>query len=91
MAALAFQHVCNGFKINDLSSYQKQAIEVFMNQKRDIFVNLPTGYGKSLINQDLPLSVCFVVLNIRESKNIVVVISPLINLMKDQVRKLRNV
>jgi bloom syndrome protein len=70
-------------------NYQKQAIEVFMNQKRDIFVNLPTGYGKSLIYQALPL--CFDVLNRRESKNTVVVISPLINLMKDQVRKVRNV
>jgi hypothetical protein len=35
-----------------------------MNKKRDIFVNLPTRYGKSLIYQALTL--CFDVLNITE-------------------------
>ena len=48
----------------------------------DVFVNLPTEFGKSLIYQALPL-VFDVARN--SSSHIVVVISPLVNLMKDQV------
>ena len=52
-----------------------------------MFVNLPTGYGKSLIYQALP----FVYDSILEAAgHIVVVVSPLVNLMKDQVDKLAN-
>ena len=53
--------------------------------KSDVYVNLPTGYGKSVVSQAL----CMVFASVdRYEKNIVVVISPLINLMKDQVRRL---
>ena len=52
-----------------------------------MFVNLPTGYGESLIYQALP----FVYNSIRETAgHIVVVVSPLVNLIKDQVDKLTN-
>ena len=56
-----------------------------------MFVNPPTGYGKSLIYQALP----FVYDSILEAaghipEHIGVVVSPLVNLMKDQVDKLAN-
>ena len=56
-----------------------------MINRTDVFVNLPTGFGKSLIYQALPLT--FDVL-LEAPGHIVAVISPLVNLMKDQVEKL---
>ena len=38
-------------KFDKLNKHQQKAIELFINQKRDIVVNLPTGYGKSIIYQ----------------------------------------
>ena len=57
-----------------------------MDKKKDVFINLPTGFGKSLIYQALPL-----VFNATRNStgHIVVVISPLVNLMKDQVDNLK--
>ena len=56
-----------------------------MDKKKDVFINLPTGFGKSLIYQALTI-----VFNItRNSTGHVVVISPLGNLMKDQVENLK--
>ena len=60
---------------------------------RDGFVTLPTGYGKSAIFQALPL--CASTLLKRFSGTSVscgvIVISPLVSLMTDQVSKLRRV
>ena len=47
-----------------------------------MYVNLLTGFGKSVLFQALPT--VFASLD-NCKKNIVIVISPLINLMKDQV------
>ena len=54
MAAVeeALKGVCKKYRFLELNAYQKVAIKTFM-QGRDIFVNLPTGYGKSLIFQAL--------------------------------------
>ena len=60
----------------------------FVKKKIDVFVNLPTGFGKLLIYQALPL-VFDVTRN--STGHIVVVISPLVNLMKDQVEILRKI
>ena len=59
--------------------------EKIVVEKEDIFVNLPTGSGKSLIFQALPL-----VFNDISNDNghIVVVVSPLISLREDQVKYL---
>ena len=48
---MAFQRVCETFKIVDLNPFQREAIEYFVKKKVDVFVNLPTRYGKSLIYQ----------------------------------------
>ena len=50
----ALSTVCSRFTISCLNPYQKKAISEFVKGKSDIFVNLPTGYGKSLVYQALP-------------------------------------
>ena len=57
MAALdeAFLWAWSTFKIPGFNSYQKLAIEKFVIQKQDVLVNLPTGFGKSLIYQAFPI------------------------------------
>ena len=84
-ASVAFKRVCETFKIVDLNAHQREAIAYFVDKKKDVFINLPTWFGKSLIYQALPI-----VFNItRNSTGHVVVISPLGNLMKDQVENLK--
>ena len=83
---MALQRVCESFQIDDLNPYQREAITNFVEEKVDIFVNLPTGFGKSLIYQALPL-----VFDVTSNSpgHIVAVVSPLVSLMKDQVENLR--
>ena len=81
----ALSTVCSWFTNSCLNPHQEKVISEFVKGKSDIFVNLPTGYGKSLVYQALPtvfdsLTAC--------SGHIVVVVSPLVNLMRDQVPSL---
>jgi len=57
MASLkeAFILVSSKFKIPTLNHHQKLAIEKIVSNRKDVFVNLPTGFGKSFIYQTLPL------------------------------------
>ena len=57
---------------------QNTAIKSFM-EGRDVFICLPTGSGKSLCFSVLPYAFDYL------HKRIVIVVSPLIALMKDQV------
>ena len=68
--------------IYTLKPEQEKAILQFL-LGRDVFVALPTGYGKSLCYFVLPL----VFDRVRDVSNrsIVLVVSPLVTLMKDQV------
>ena len=43
------------FKIARFNSHQRLAIQKFVVQRQDALVNLPTGSGKSLIYQGLPI------------------------------------
>ena len=81
----AFTTVCSKSMISQLNPFQIRAISEFVQGERDLFVNLPTGYGKSLIYQALPV----VFDNLSNSEHVVVVVSPLVNLMKYQVKSLR--
>lgn len=66
-----------------LKMEQRTALESFIERK-DVFALLPTGFGKSLIYQLAPL----VAKSMGICENpIVVVVSPLIALMEDQVRE----
>ena len=83
---VGFVNVCEKFGIRALNDYQREAITPFVNKKTDLFINLPTGYGKSLVYQALPLVFDTVHGTVG---HIVVVVSPLVSLMEDQVDKLR--
>ena len=66
-----------------LKPKQEMALMSFL-RGRDVFVSLPTGYGKSLCYAALP-GAFDRLLGRRPSTSIVVAVSPLIALMKDQV------
>ena len=50
---MVFGHVCQTFGIRELNAYQREVIVQFAQKKTDVFVNLLTGCGKSLIYQAL--------------------------------------
>lgn len=51
----AFDAVSETFQISSLNAHQKSGIRAIIQEKKDVFVNLPTGFGKSLLYQALPL------------------------------------
>ena len=68
---------------------QDESIREFFKGK-NIFINLPTGFGKSLIFQCLPI-VADILYSKPRGSSIVVVISPLRSLMDDKVIHLQSV
>ena len=50
----AVSDVCSTFGVQKLYLQQEKAFSEFLSGS-DVFVNLPTGYGKSLIYQMAPL------------------------------------
>ena len=84
----SFSKVCEQFKFSELNKHQKEAIISAVLKKKDVFVSLPTGFGKSVIFQALPM-----VLDgfTGESDHIVIVVSPLLSLIMDQTERLRQV
>ena len=70
----------------DLKDEQLAAVTAFV-EGNDVFVSLPTGYGKSLCYYCLPS--VFDALNCRsEPWSVVIVVSPLTALMNDQIESL---
>ncbi|XP_076146136.1 putative ATP-dependent DNA helicase Q1 [Alosa pseudoharengus] len=66
-----------------LKEEQRNAIKAFV-EKKDVFGVLPTGFGKSLIYQLAPL----VAKKMGHNENpLVIVVSPLVALMEDQVKE----
>jgi len=86
MAEDAFRKVCEVFGFDSLNKHQEEALRFVFESKSDVFVNLPTGFGKSLVFQALPI--VYSCVDPTREKNIVLVVSPLINLMKDQLCRL---
>ena len=86
MAEDAFRKVCEVFGFDSLNKHQEEALRFVFETKSDVFVNLPTGFGKSVVFQALPI--VYSCVEPTREKNIVIVVSPLINLMKDQVSRL---
>ncbi|XP_028414616.1 ATP-dependent DNA helicase Q-like 1 [Dendronephthya gigantea] len=82
----AFLSVQKQFLIDHLLPEQVSAVKAFI-EKGNVFVNLPTGYGKSLIFQCIPI-VYDILYSRPRGTSVVVVISPLKALMKDQVEYL---
>ena len=50
----AFAKVCDIFGFEKLNKHQEEAIQQIVKMKRDVYVNLPTGYGKSVVFQAFP-------------------------------------
>ena len=83
-----FTLVSAKFQIPALNEHQKVAIQKVVVRKKDVFVNLPTGFGKSLIYEALPLVFDYTT---KLPGHIVIVVSPLVSLMEDQVKYLRSI
>ena len=84
----AFKAVREQFEIDNLPPEQENALREFLGGQ-NIFVNLPTGYGKSLIFQCLPITADALLEKPRGS-SVLVAISPLRSLMEDQIRHVNN-
>ena len=50
---VVFGHLCQTFGIREMNAYQREVIVQFEQKKTGVFVNLPPGYGESLIYQAL--------------------------------------
>ncbi|PFX18468.1 ATP-dependent DNA helicase Q1 [Stylophora pistillata] len=84
----AFEAVKSYFQVDDLLPEQVDGIRAFL-EKGDVFINLPTGYGKFLIYQCLPIA-SDVLFKKPRGSSVLVVTSPLTTLMEDQVGKVNN-
>ena len=88
---LCVQSICPKFNVSSLKESQFQALYSFICGE-EVFVNLPTGSGKSLIFQLAPLVHTWMhehVSAIHWKKDpVIIIISPLLALMQDQVKKL---
>ena len=51
----SFSKVCEQFKFSELNKHKKEAIISAVLKKKDVFDSLPTGFGKSVIFQALPM------------------------------------
>jgi len=45
----AFAKVCSIFGFEKLNKHQEEAIQQIVEMKRDVYVDLQTGYGKSVV------------------------------------------
>ncbi|XP_006811244.1 uncharacterized protein LOC102804141 [Saccoglossus kowalevskii] len=71
--------VCKKFGVDELKPAQKEALKHLLS-KNNVLAILPTGFGKSLIYQMYP---CMI-----KEPGSVVIVSPLVSLMKDQISTL---
>ena len=84
-ASLLHALQCIGCSHMSLKAEQTASIR-HVYEGRDVFVWLPTGYGKSLCYQVLPFLFDHAG---RRTDSLVIVVSPLVSLMVDQVHVLR--
>ena len=79
----ALNAVCETFGIEKFHEEQQKAIDLFFDGK-DVFVSLPTGYGKSIIFQAIPV----IASHLWKKPCTIFIVSPLKALMEDQVQYL---
>ena len=85
----AVNYALSQLGMSHLSLKQEQKLSIrAVYDRKDVFVFLPTGYGKSICFQTLPFLFDYK-LGASQTKSSVVVVSPLIALMVDQVKSLR--
>ena len=86
----AMQNACRVFGVEKLFPEQFKALKTFTSGT-DVLLNLPTGFGKSLVFQ--MASLVHTKLSRRHdgfaANPIIIVISPLVSLMEDQTKYLR--
>ena len=82
----SFSKVHEQFKFSELNKHQKEAIISAVLKKKDVFVSLPTGFGKSVIFQ--AQSMVFDGFT-GESGHIVIVVSSLLSLACKQALPLK--
>ena len=75
-----------GYSSMSLKPEQKECIKCIFDGK-DVFVWLPTGFGKSICYEVLPFMFDK---NLGTDNSLVIVVSPLVSLMVDQIRSLRS-
>ena len=72
-----------------LKAQQREAAR-YVWEGKDVFVLLPTGFGKSMIYEVLPFLFDYKLGRMHgPTKSLVIVVSPLVSLMADQVTSLR--
>ena len=76
----AIEAACRELGFDNLKPQQFEAVCKFI-EGNDVFVALPTGFGKSVIFGVLPTT--FDKLNERDGKSIAIVVTPLAALMKE--------
>ena len=85
---VAISTACSLLNVDKFYPEQKEALWNFFNGK-DVFFSAHTGYGKSLIYQAMPI-IADVLKDQAIGTSTVLVLSPLISLMKDQVEHINN-
>tara|TARA_B110000881_G_C18512965_1_gene483294 strand:+ start:108 stop:602 length:495 start_codon:yes stop_codon:yes gene_type:complete len=90
----SIQYASRILKLNSIKPQQHAALKHLL-RGRDVFVNLPTGYGKSTIFHGAPLCKDFLNKRLNPGKehprSIALVISPITALIQDQVTYLNSV
>jgi len=76
-----FKSVREQFEIDNLLPEQENSLRKFLGGQ-NVFVNLPTGYGKSSVFQCLPIATD-ALFEKPHGSNVLSVISPLRSLMED--------
>jgi len=68
---------------------QQRASVKYVYEGKDVFLWLPTGFGKSLCYEVLPFVFDVKLGRVDSVNSVVIVVSPLVSLMVDQARSLR--
>ena len=84
----AIDHAATKLGVSNVYPEQRRAIQAIV-RGRDVFVCLPTGFGKTLCFSALPWVFDYLRRSIVSSKSIVIVVSPLSSLMLDKTDSLR--
>ena len=89
MATIEFSVTKLGNPNLELKKEQYDAIRAICLEKRDVLTVLPTGFGKSLCYQALPEIFDFMQSKCAQKDSIVIAVSPLNALIRDQLQKLK--
>ena len=85
LCAKAFKEAVSNLGLTKLQPEQENALFRFLSRE-NVFVNLPTSYGKSIIFQIAPLVASELSKSCTQFEaHCIIVISPLVALMNDQV------